>query len=295
MKVQGLSTSQTRFLNDSLVLVKPRITLLALITAVAGMKMAPGDISLSVLIFTLVGITLLVAGASSLNMFLERDIDVLMERTRHRPLPDKRLTPEYGLGLGSVLTGLAIPTLFYGVNTLTGWIGCGAMAAYVLVYTPLKKHSWISLWVGAIPGAAPPLLGWSAVSGSLALPAYILFAIMFLWQIPHFLAIGTFRKEEYWRAGFKIFPVEASENWIKVQTVLLTCMLLPLSLWLYYAGFAGRLYLATAWVLGVGFLGITLYGIRKHPENQWGKRVFLGSLVYLTVLFCVIFLDGGPQ
>ena len=295
MKAQGLSLSRQAFLNDSLVMTKPRITLLALITAVAGMKMAPGDLSLSKIVFTLLGISLLVAGASSLNMFLERDVDSLMERTRSRPLPDKRLSPEYGLGLGSVLTGLAIPILFYGVNALTGWIGVGAMVFYVLVYTPLKKRSWISLWVGAVPGAAPPLLGWAAVSGRLDPPAWILFATMFIWQIPHFLAIGTFRKEEYFRAGFKIFPTHASPWYIKGQTVVLSALLLPLSLSLYFLGYAGLFYFSTAVVLGLSLLAVTLYGLRNADPVAWGKRVFFTSLIYLTGLFGALFADGGPQ
>lgn len=295
MKVQSFPLFQARFWSDSLVMTKPRITLLALITAVAGMKMAPAPMEIGKTFFTLLGISLLVGGASSLNMFLERDVDELMERTRSRPLPDKRLSPEYGLGLGSVLVGLALPTLFYGVNALTGWIGCAAMGIYVLVYTPLKKHSWISLWLGAIPGAAPPLMGWAAGQGTLAWPAWILFAIMFIWQIPHFLAIGTFRKEEYAQAGFKIFPQQAAPWSIKLQTVLLSFLLLPLSACLYYLNYAGIFYLLSAVALGLALLACTLYEIREANALLWGRRVFLASLIYLTGLFGAVFIDGGPQ
>ena len=295
MKAQAQILSGPNYLADSLVLLKPRITLLALITTAAGIFIAPVRPSLIQTLFTLVGVTLLVGGANALNMFLERDIDYLMERTRERPLPDKRLTPEYGLGLGSVLIGIAIPLLIYGVNPLTGWVGFLSLGTYVLVYTPLKKRTSLSLWVGAIPGAAPPLLGWTAATGGLALPGWILFGIIFFWQIPHFLAIGTFRREEYQRAGFKIFPQKQRPVTIKFQMILTTLILIPTSLALIPLGYAGKIYFWTAIVLNSYFLGSVFWGIRKKEERKWGKQVFLASLIYLTVIFLVLFIDGGTQ
>jgi protoheme IX farnesyltransferase len=283
------------YFHDAFALVKPRITLLAIITTAAGIYLAPVTPTSSLIFFTMLGTSLLVGGANALNMFLERDVDLLMERTRDRPLPGKRLTPEFGLGFGSVLIGVAVPLLIYYVNPLTGWLGLLSLGTYVLIYTPLKKKTALSLWIGAIPGAAPPLLGWTAATGSLAWPGVILFAVIFFWQIPHFLAIGTFRREEYARAGFKIFPLKQRPRSIKLQMVFVTLLLIPLSLSLAPLGYAGRLYTVTALLLNAVFLGTVLTGIGGGDEEKWGKRVFSVSLIYLTVLFLMIFLDGGKQ
>jgi len=291
-KAQSLN-SITLF-SDTVALVKPRITLLALITCAAGIYIAPENLSLTTTFYTLLGVCLLVGGASALNMFLERDTDLLMERTKDRPLPGKRLSPEFGLGFGSLLIGMAVPVLIYCVNPLTGWVGLFSLAAYVLVYTPLKKRTSLSLWIGAIPGAAPPLLGWTAATGNLALPGWALFGVVFLWQIPHFLAIGTFRREEYARAGFKIFPLKQKPQTLKFQMVFYTLLLIPISLALYWLGYAGRIYFVVALLLNFLFLASTLWGIRGE-ERRWGRRVFSMSLVYLTCLFLILFMDGGPR
>lgn len=294
--MQNTSTlSVPHFFGDAITLLKPRITLLALITTAAGVYLAPTPISLSKLFFTLLGTTFLVGGANALNMFLERDVDLLMERTRNRPLPGKRITPEFGLGFGSILIGISIPLLIYYVNPLTGWVGLLSLGTYLLVYTPLKKKTSLSLWIGAIPGAAPPLLGWAAATGGLALPGWVLFGIIFIWQIPHFLAIGTFRREEYANAGFKIFPLKQRPRTIKFQMVFCTLLLVPISLALVPLGYAGKIYLWTAMILNAAFLGSVLMGIREEDEEKWGKRVFFVSLVYLTLLFLILFIDGGVQ
>lgn len=295
MKAHAQTLSGPNYLTDGLVLLKPRITLLAIITTAAGMVVSSVRPTLAQTFFTLIGVTLLVGGANALNMFLERDVDILMHRTRNRPLPDKRLTPEFGLGLGSVLIGISIPLLIYFVNPLTGWVGVLSLGAYVLVYTPLKQRTSLSLWVGAIPGAAPPLLGWTAATGGLALPGWVLFGIIFFWQIPHFLAIGTFRREEYQNAGFKIFPLKQKPSMIKFQMILYTLILIPISLALVPLGYAGSIYFWTAIVLNAYFMGSVLWGINRKEERKWGRQVFLASLIYLTVLFLVLFIDGGTR
>lgn len=294
MKALSLPWDFPPSFSDSIALTKPRITLLALVTTIVGMLIAPIRPDARHACFALLGVTLLVAGANALNMFLERDIDHRMDRTRHRPLPDKRLTPEYGLGLGSLLIGLAIPMLYFCVNPLTGGVGFLSLVTYLLIYTPLKKRTSWSLWVGAIPGAAPPVLGWTAATGSLAAPTWILFGIIFFWQIPHFLAIGTFRRDEYAAAGFKIFPQKAQPKTIKLQMVLFSWVMVPVSLSLYFIGYAGALYLWTALLLNAAFIAAVLWGIGPGSP-AWGKRVFVTSLIYLTALFIVIFLDGGPR
>ncbi len=288
---QALSLSHR--LSDSLALAKPRISLLALITAAAGMWIAPQRPSWGHLLAALLGILLLVAGANALNMFLERDVDGLMERTRHRPLPGQRMSPDFGLGIGALFIGLAIPVLFYGVNPLTGVLGLVSLGIYVLCYTPLKRKTSLALWIGAIPGAAPPLLGWSAAMGTLALPAWLLFAIVFFWQVPHFLAIGTFRREEYHRAGLKLFPMDQSALSMKAQVVFCTVVLFPIAFMLYSLGYAGKGYAILSVLLNALFLGTVFWGIRKDPPPRWGKRVFLVSLIHLTSLFSALFVDGG--
>src|SRR5436190_24242288 len=185
---------------DVFTLIKPRITLLTLITALAGMWLAPGEKNLSLVLTTLCGTALLVGGANALNMFLERDTDLLMTRTQNRPLPGKRLSPDFVMGFGALLIGISVPLLIYRVNPLTGILGALSLASYLLFYTPLKRKTAYALLIGAVPGAMPPLLGWTAVTGSLGWPGIVLFAIIFLWQVPHFLAISIFRKEEYKRA-----------------------------------------------------------------------------------------------
>ncbi len=291
MTTQALAISSR--LADVLTLLKPRITALTLITTGAGIHLAPNSVSLPRIVLTLIGTALLVGGANALNMFLERDTDLLMTRTQDRPLPGKRLSPDFVLGLGSLLIGIAVPLLSYFVNPLTGALGVLSLASYVLFYTPLKRRSSLALLVGAVPGAMPPLLGWTAATDSVGLPGLILFAIIFLWQIPHFLAIGIFRREEYRRAGIKIMTLEKEMGEIKWQIILYTAALIPVSLCLALTRYVGRLYLATALFLGLGFLGYALLGLKKIDPEPWAKRLFLFSLVYLTGLFVVLFIDGG--
>lgn len=291
MQASLLQTPQ--ILGDAIALIKPRITGLALITAAVGLYLAPGDVSPKVAFFTLFGIMLLVAGASVLNMFLERDTDGLMERTKDRPLPQGRLSPDFGLGLGSLLVGIAVPVLFVLVNPLTGWLGVLSLISYVLIYTYLKRVSWISLLVGAIPGAAPPLLGWTAATGSVGAPGLLLFAVIYLWQIPHFLAIGLFRHEDYARAGLKVFPLHQKLSVIRWQMLLFTLPLFPVTYGLYSLGYAGFIFLVIATVLGVIFTFDILRGWWAKDEEKWGKEVFRLSLLYLTILFIVLLADGG--
>lgn len=287
------SMTSYHLFSDTVTLLKPRITLLALMTTAAGMWISPATISTARIFLTLLGLGLLVGGASALNMFLERDADLLMERTRFRPLPGKRLTPEFGLGVGSLLIGVAIPLLWFWVNPLTGFLGFLSLAVYVLIYTPLKKKTGLSLWIGAIPGAAPPLLGWTAATGSLSLPGVILFFIIFFWQIPHFLAIGTFRREDYLQAGFKIFPLKQKPGEIRLQMVLVSLLLFPISLALVPLGYAGAFYFWSTLVLNIYFLTTVMWGIWGKEEGVWGRRVFFASLIYLTGVFLSLFVDGG--
>lgn len=293
--MQASLTQPGQIFYDAIALAKPRITALALITAAVGMSLAPGGVSAKVACFGLLGITLLVAGASVLNMFLERDTDKLMDRTKDRPLPRGRLSPDFGLTLGSLLVGVAIPLLFLYVNPLTGWLGVLSLMSYVLIYTYLKRVTWVSLLIGAIPGAAPPLLGWSAATGTIGAAGLLLFAIIYFWQIPHFLAIGLFRRDDYARAGLKVFPLDQKLSTLRWQMLLSSIPLLPVSYGLYAWGYAGKIFLAIALGLGILFIGEILRGWFTKEKEKWGKRVFRVSLLYLTLLFIALMADGGMK
>jgi protoheme IX farnesyltransferase len=278
---------------DTFSLIKPRITLLAVITAAVGIHLAPGEMTPDRLLITLLGISLLVGGANALNMFLERDVDLLMTRTKDRPLPGKRLTPDFVLGFGALLIGISIPLLATFVNPLTGALGALSLASYVLFYTPLKRKSSLSLLVGAVPGAMPPLLGWTASEGAVGLPAVVMFGIIFLWQVPHFLAIGLFRREEYARAGFRILTMEKDIGEIRRRIILYTAALVLVSLLLVPLGAAGKIYLATALVLGGIFFGYACLGFKSSDLLRWARRLFSLSLLYLTLLFLVLFFASS--
>ena len=188
---------------DIIALIKPRITLMVVATGAVGLYLAPSAPAPQTKLGLLVGMTLLVGGANALNMYLERDIDGRAERTKDRPLPAGRLSPKLALGLSLTLGMLALLWLGLLVNTLTAVLGLLAFVSYTAFYTPMKQYSPGALVVGAVPGAMPPLMGWTAATSQLDLAGLTLFAIMFLWQLPHFIAIAIFRNDDYRRAGFK--------------------------------------------------------------------------------------------
>jgi protoheme IX farnesyltransferase len=235
---------------------------------------------------------LIVAGANTLNMYLERDSDALMARTAGRPLPAGRMDPAVALRLGIGLSVLSVPLLTFAVGPLPGLLASIALVSYVLLYTPLKRRSATALLVGAIPGAIPPLIGWTAATGRLDLPGVLLFAVMFLWQVPHFLAITLFRKGEYARAGLVVQPNEpGGERAARANIVRYTVALVGVSLLFVPIGVAGRLYLVTALVAGAAFLGYGLLGLRENAGTRWARNLFFLSLLYLTALFAVLMVD----
>jgi protoheme IX farnesyltransferase len=235
---------------------------------------------------------LIVAGANTLNMYLERDSDALMARTAGRPLPAGRMDPAVALRLGIGLSVLSVPLLTFAVGPLPGLLASIALVSYVLLYTPLKRRSATSLLVGAIPGAIPPLIGWTAATGRLDLPGVLLFAVMFLWQVPHFLAITLFRKGEYARAGLVVQPNEpGGERAARANIVRYSVALVGVSLLFVPIGVAGRLYLVTALVAGSAFLGYGLLGLRESAGTRWARNLFFLSLLYLTALFAGLMVD----
>ena len=277
---------------DWLALTKPGITRMVVISTVGGMWLAPEPMTVVAALLTVIGMVLVVSGANALNCYLERDVDRHMTRTADRPLPAGRMEPESALYFGLALAAAGIPMLMVGAGPLAALIAGTALVSYVLVYTPLKRRSPVSTFVGAFPGALPTLVGYAAVSGTLRPPAFVLFAILFLWQMPHFFAIGLFRRAEYERAGLKIASVVHGEAATRIQMARYATALLPVSLLLVPMGAAGLVYGAGALVLGAGFLGLNIYGVVRRAGARWARVVFHASLLYLMGLILLLVVDA---
>jgi protoheme IX farnesyltransferase len=272
-------------------LAKPRLSGLVIVTFLGGLWLAPGQIDRWRVLMTLIGTVLLVAGANAFNMIMERDVDPLMERTRDRPLPRGTVSPELALVFGAALSCAALPLLFLGGNLLTGLLGFLALGSYVGVYTPMKRRSGAALFVGAIPGAVPPLMGWTAVTGRIDPPGLVLFAILFLWQIPHFLAIAIYRAADYARAGFKVLPSAISERATRLTIVGFSVVLVAATILLEPLRVAGLRYMTVATLLGAVLIGWAAAGFRREAAGAWARSLFLFSIVYLTLLFVALAMD----
>ena len=280
-------------LRDLVVLTKPRITALVLLTGAAGTCLAPGRVGAGKLLLSLLGTALIVGSANALNMWWERDVDALMARTRNRPLPAGRMSPDLALAFGLALACISAPMLFL-VNVATGLLGLVALVTYVAAYTPLKRHTHLALLVGAVPGAIPPLLGWTTVTGSLGTGGMLLFAVLFLWQVPHFAAISIFRADDYARAGLQVVSVQHGERAARRTIAVWTVLLVGASLLFGPLGLSGRAYSWIATVLGAGFLALALRGVVMSPRRNvrsWAKGVFAYSIPYLSVLLIALLLD----
>jgi len=270
---------------DRLELAKPRITTMVVFTAFVGFAMAsPGPLPGALLAAALVGTGLVAAGAAVLNQVLERDTDALMERTRRRPLPSGRVQPTEALLFGALASATGLALLLWCCGVLAAGVAFATWASYLFLYTPLKRRSPLATLVGAIPGALPPVIGWTAASGSLDPGAFVLFAILFLWQIPHFLAIAWLYRDDYARAGFPMLPVVDREgSFTARQAVLHSLALLVVSLAPVAAGMAGVVYLAGALLLGVA---LTLFAFRLLSARDLpaARSLFLASVLYLPAL-----------
>ena len=280
---------------DFLELTKPRVALMVLVTTFVGFYLGSEPMAgFFRLIETLIGTALAAGGTLALNQFLERRADALMERTRHRPLPDGRIQPAEALLFGVSLTAAGLLVLAFAVNTLSALVTVSIVGSYLFIYTPLKQRSSLCGAIGAVPGALPPLIGWAAASGSLSLEAWVLFAIMFLWQIPHTLAIARLYRDDFARAGIQFLPVIESDGWTTGRQVITHSLaLLAVSLLPTLLGLAGSLYFLVALFLGSGFLA---YAVRLAVSQSLAaaRRLLLASLVYLPVLLVVMALDRVP-
>lgn len=280
---------------DFLALTKPRVVLMVLVTTLVGFYLgSPGPLDIPLLLKTLFGTTLAAGGTIALNQYLEREVDARMDRTRLRPLPDGRLRPAEALAFGVSITAAGLLSLTLTVNALAGLITAVIVGSYVFVYTPLKRKTPLCSVVGAIPGALPPVTGWAAARGELGLGAWVLFAILFLWQLPHSLAIATLYRDDYARGGIRVLPVVDSEGGRTRRQIVSNCLaLLAVGFLPSLIGLAGSIYFFTALLLGVGFLGCGIL-LALFPSTTAARRLLLASLVYLPVLLLVMALDKIP-
>jgi protoheme IX farnesyltransferase len=285
------SLVQTR-VADYLQLVRPRLALLVLVTVGAGWFLAAGgEPDWLPLVHASIGTALLFAGASALNQLLERHRDALMPRTANRPLPAGRLQPIEVLALGGVLSAVGLVCLLALCQPLAAGLGAFAHFSYVLVYTPLKERTPLSTLVGAVPGAVPPMIGWAAARGSLDSGALALFLIVFLWQVPHFLAIAWIYRDQYARAGFRVLPVldpqgvQTGKQMIRYTLALIVASLMPCVL-----GIGGWLSGLGAVILGAVFLYSTFVFAHTGTTHQ-ARRVLRMSLLYLPALILLLVLD----
>ncbi|MBA3631480.1 MAG: protoheme IX farnesyltransferase [Acidobacteria bacterium] len=270
-------------------LTKPRIAFLLVLTSAAGFYLG-SDKSFHGVLFinAMVGITLLAFGVATLNQVWERKTDALMERTAKRPLVIGSITANEALFFGVSQCAVAEIYLTFLVNPLTAILGLIVIVGYVLLYTPLKTRTSASTAIGALPGALPPLMGWTAASNEITLGAWVLFAMLFLWQFPHFLAIAWMYREQYAKAGILMLPVVEPEGKITAkQIVIFTVLLLPISVAPFFIGLAGWIYLIGASLLGIWFLSASINAARAKT-NEKARKLLLVSVIYLPLIFLLM-------
>jgi protoheme IX farnesyltransferase len=277
---------------DFFELTKPRITFLVVITTLVGFYLgAEEEVPVWLLIHTIAGTALVAAGASALNMYMERDLDSLMRRTENRPLPGGRLTSSEALGFAVFISASGMLYLLAFVNVLTAAVSALTFLSYLFVYTPLKTRTWLSTLIGAVPGALPAVMGWSAVTGGISYGALVLFGIVFLWQLPHFYAIGWMYREDYARAGFTMLPVvDESGKRTGRQSNLSIVLLVGVTILPACMGISGFVYLAAALALGTWFFACGIL-FSQRRDRQTAKRLFLVSVCYLPLLLIFLIAD----
>ena len=286
------SKSVSCTLRALIVLAKPEITMMVMISAGVASRMASDSLQVTVLVHSVVGIGLLAAGASVLNQFFERELDGRMRRTARRPLPAEELSPRQALIFGVAVSVSGLLYVFLLLNALTALLGLLTLISYLFIYTPLKTKTSLSTFIGAFPGAAPVLMGWSATTNNLSLEAAALYAILFLWQFPHFYAIGWLYREDYARAGMLMLPSpEANEGKTTFRLILISTQLLIIaSLLLTVIAHTGTLYLVSAIILGVCFYPFA-YQASVSASKLAAKRLLHASVIYLPLLYLFMILD----
>jgi len=279
-------------LADLAALGKPRLSALVIFTAAIGVWCAPVPLGPLATVLFLVSTAGLVAAANTLNCWLERDLDGLMSRTRGRPLPAGRLEPRIALGQGLVLSGLALAGLALSSNARTVLLGSAALLIYVLVYTPLKRLSPWALLVGAVPGALPPLMGFTAAADRLDVAGWFLFGILFLWQLPHFISISLYLEDDFRRAGIRALPITHGRRIARACLFFCDAALLGFSMLGLPLGLAGPAYAAIALLSGLAWLVLAAGGLHPQPAGNWARRLFAISLLYLPILITALVIDA---
>jgi protoheme IX farnesyltransferase len=273
-------------------LAKPRITMLVALCAAAGYALASrGAFDWTRLLWTVLGVALASASTGCLNQVLEADLDARMKRTARRPIPTGRVTPAAAHALGLLWGAAGLVLLYWKVDGTSCALTAFTLASYLLVYTPMKRFSPLSTWVGAIPGALPPVIGWTAAGGALDASAAVLFGIQFLWQMPHFLALAWLYREDYALGGYRVYSVtDPSGAELSWQMAATAALLLAVSVLPFGLGLAGRAYLVTALALGGLFLVLSLAAARELTQAS-ARRVFLASLAYLPLVLASLVAD----
>src|SRR5262245_82098 len=284
--------SVRRRVADYLELAKPRVVAMVLVTTTVGFYLgSPFGADVPLLLHLLFGTALAAGGTLALNQYLERDLDARMERTRRRPLPEGRLQPLEALCYGLVLLGAGLAWLGVLTNALTALITAVIAVTYLLVYTPLKQRTSLCSIFGAIPGALPPVAGWAAAQGTLGAEPWILFGIIFLWQVPHTLAIGRLYRDDYARAGICVLPVIDVEGAATGTHAVANCLaLVPVALLPTLVGLAGPVYFLSSLLLGLMFLWAAV-GLAQRRTMADARRLLLVSLVYLPTVLAIMALD----
>ena len=277
---------------DYVAFIKPRLVMMILITTAAGFYLgAQQTVHWLLCLHTLIGAGLTAAGVLGLNQYLERDVDAQMKRTQERPLPDGRMNPLEALIAGVVLTGSGMLYLTFIVNALSGFVISLIVVSYLFLYTPLKRKTSLCTLIGAVPGALPPVVGWVAARGTLTGEAWVLFAILFFWQLPHSLAIAYIYREDYANAGFRLLPVIHPDGASTCRQIVINCIaLLGIGLLPALYNIAGSLYFFTALVSGVAFLAFGIYLARTRSVKA-ARYLLYASLLYLPVVFITMALD----
>lgn len=278
---------------DFLSLTRPRVVLMVLVTTFVGFSLgSQGAPDWFRLLKTLFGMALAAGGTAALNQYLERDLDRKMARTRLRPLPDGRLKPPEALAFGVAITACGLLALTLLVDPLSGLITAISVVSYLFLYTPLKRKSPLCTLIGAIPGALPPVAGWAATRGELGIEAWVLFAILFLWQIPHSLAIAWLYRNDYAQAGFRLLSVIDPDGRSMGRPIVSHCLaLLIVGILPTVIGLTGSVYFVVAFVLGIAFLGCGV-GLAVCRSAKAARRLLHASLVYLPVLLLMMVLDN---
>ncbi|PYK63292.1 MAG: protoheme IX farnesyltransferase [Verrucomicrobia bacterium] len=273
-------------------LVKARLTFLVLLTTLVGFYVGfHGALDYLLLFHTLLGTGLMASGAAALNQLLERKYDALMRRTEDRPLPSGRLRPDTVLIFGGLCSAAGLVHLAIAVNLLTSLLGGITLGSYLFIYTPLKRVTPLNTAIGAVPGALPPLMGWTAAGGEINVEGWSLFAILFFWQLPHFLAIAWIYREDYAKAGFAMLPVfDPDGQHTSRQAVSHTLGLLPISLCPFLFGLEGTVYLTGALVLSLGFVWQAIR-FSRDLTVQRARQLFYASIIYLPLLLGLMVFD----